>query len=122
MITHYRKSQRKIAMGLLSFHKHLKHEHPSLKEIDHYEERDQYELYCYYYDEAANNIQGVLGVEVLNDHELILHDISLNPSYRGEGLGFVMLDQLQNRYPDYQIIGTKATAAYLAKWHRRIEN
>ncbi|MEO1772933.1 MULTISPECIES: GNAT family N-acetyltransferase [Enterococcus] len=122
MITHYRKNQRKIAMGLLSFHKYLKEEHPRLKEIEHYEEGEPYQLYCYYYDEATNNVQGVLGIEQLNNQEIILHDISLNPSYRGEGLGFVMLDQLQEHYPEYHIIGTTATAAYLAKWKRKTGN
>ena len=37
MLTHYRKENRKIAMGLLSFHKKLADKENRLKEIDTYE-------------------------------------------------------------------------------------
>lgn len=44
MLTHYRKENRKIAMGLLSFHKKLTGK-TLLKEIDTYESEDDYELF-----------------------------------------------------------------------------
>ena len=40
MLTHYRKENRKIAMGLLSFHKKLTGKTSLLKEIDTYESED----------------------------------------------------------------------------------
>lgn len=45
MLTHYRKENRKIAMGLLSFHKKLTGKTSLLKEIDMYESEDDYELF-----------------------------------------------------------------------------
>ncbi len=45
MLTHYRKENRKIAMGLLSFHKKLTGKPSLLKEIDTYESEDDYELF-----------------------------------------------------------------------------
>ncbi len=45
MLTHYRKENRKIAMGLLSFHKKLTGKSSLLKEIDTYESEDDYELF-----------------------------------------------------------------------------
>lgn len=45
MLTHYRKENRKIAMGLLSFHKKLNAESSLLKEIDTYESAEDYELF-----------------------------------------------------------------------------
>ncbi len=45
MLTHYRKENRKIAMGLLSFHKKLTGKTSLLKEIDTYESEDDYELF-----------------------------------------------------------------------------
>ena len=44
MLTHYRKENRKIAMGLLSFHKKLTGKTSLLKEIDTYESEDWYLL------------------------------------------------------------------------------
>ncbi|GCF92781.1 protein RibT [Enterococcus florum] len=118
MITLYRKNQRKIAMGLLSFHKNL-HEHRHLlKEIDTYEEDEKYQLYCFYCDGSSKNVQGLIGISLDDAQELVLHDICLNPSYRGERLGYEMMDQLQQAHPDHRIIGTRATAAFLDKWKR----
>lgn len=120
MLTQYRKNQRKIAMGLLSFHESLKDQQHLLKEIDTYEGDDRYQLYCYYADNS-DNVQGVVGVSRLEDQEIVLHDISLNPSYRGEGISITMMDELQAMYPNQKIIGTPATSAFLAKWqeHKR---
>ncbi|MBO0410738.1 GNAT family N-acetyltransferase [Enterococcus hulanensis] len=120
MLTQYRKNQRKIAMGLLSFHESLKDQQHLLKEIDTYEGDDRYQLYCYY-DDNSDNVQGVVGVSQLEDQEIVLHDISLNPSYRGEGISITMMDELQAMYPNQKIIGTPATSAFLAKWqeHKR---
>lgn len=117
MLSHYRKNQRKIAMGLLSFHESLKDHQHLLKEIDTYEDDDRYQLYCYY-DEHSDNVQGVVGVSQLEDQEIVLHDISLNPSYRGEGVSLKMMEELQALYPDQTIIGTPATSAFLAKWRK----
>lgn len=45
MLTHYRKENRKIAMGLLSFHKKLTDKSNLLKEINTYETEEGYELF-----------------------------------------------------------------------------
>lgn len=118
MLTKYRKNQRKIAMGLLGFHDGLKDQKHLLKEIDTYEEDERYQLFCYY-DETSDNVQGVIGISQLEGDELILHDISLNPSYRGEGISLKMMDELQELYPEELIIGTPATSMFLAKWQER---
>ena len=115
MLVQYRKNQRKIAMGLLSFHESLKDQQHLLKEIDAYENEERYQLYCYY-DENSDNVQGVIGVSSLEDNEIVLHDISLNPSYRGEGVSIKMMDELQRIYSNQLIIGTPATSPFLAKW------
>ena len=48
MLTHYRKENRKIAMGLLSFSQKLNAESSLLKEIDTYESAEDYELFFLY--------------------------------------------------------------------------
>ncbi|MGG5358754.1 MULTISPECIES: GNAT family N-acetyltransferase [unclassified Enterococcus] len=115
MLTYYRKENRKIAMGLLSFHKKMSEQFSLLKEIDTYETDPAFELF-FYTPEDSTNIQGVIGVEWLDKEHLIVHDISLNPSYRGEKIGYQMLDELQEKYPNVQFDHTEATKLFLTKW------
>lgn len=115
MLTYYRKEQRKIAMGLLSFHKNLVEYQTLLKEIDMYEaENDLYLLF--WLPDGEQNIQGVVGIEVETAEAMILHDISINPSFRGEKLGFELLNEVAAKYPQMKIYGTLATSTYLSKW------
>ncbi|ASZ07152.1 MULTISPECIES: GNAT family N-acetyltransferase [Enterococcus] len=115
MLTHYRKENRKIAMGLLSFHKKLTDQTDLLKEIDVYEAENDYELF-FFTPEDSTNIQGIIGIEWIDKNQLVIHDISLNPSYRGENMGFLMLNELQEKYPEVTFLATEVTKPYLSKW------
>lgn len=115
MLKHYRKEQRKIAMGLLSFHQKLSESHSLLKGIDTYEQDETFKL-LFWTPEGDPNIQGILGIEKETPEAIVLHDISLNPSFRGEKLGFQLLDELVTLYPEAKIYGTLATSTYLSKW------
>ncbi|WP_086347494.1 GNAT family N-acetyltransferase [Candidatus Enterococcus clewellii] len=115
MLIPYRKEQQKIAVGLLSFHDKMEKYHSLLNEIDMYEQEERLTLF-FWVPAQGENIQGLLGVEYITETQLILHDISLNPSYRGEGLGFQLLDELRDSYSEVEIIGTSATKEYLDKW------
>jgi len=116
MLKEYRKEQRKIAMGLLSFHQNLTEYQSLLKEIDMYETSPQLHLY-FWNPEQTSNIQGIVGVEINQElATVVIHDISLTPSYRGEQIGYLLLDELLALYPDYIVMGTVATSNYLAKW------
>lgn len=119
MLTHYRKENRKIAMGLLSFHKKLTDQTDLLKEIDVYEAENDYELF-FFTPEDSTNIQGIIGIEWIDKNQLVIHDISLNPSYRGENMGFLMLNELQEKYPEVTFLATEVTKPYLSKWQRSI--
>ncbi|MGN8982440.1 N-acetyltransferase [Enterococcus villorum] len=118
MLTHYRKENHKIAMGLLSFHKKLTDKSNLLKEINTYETEEGYELF-FFTPEGSTNIQGIIGVYWGENKELIIHDVSLNPSYRGDKMGVLMLDELQAKYPDFTIRPTEITEPYLTKWINR---
>lgn len=117
MLIPYRKEQQKIAVGLLSFHDKMEKYHSLLNEIDMYEQEERLTL-LFWTPEQGANIQGLLGIENVSTTQLILHDISLNPSFRGEGLGFQLLDELKENYRDIEIMGTSATKEYLNKWLR----
>lgn len=115
MLSHYRKEQRKIAMGLLSFHKKMQAHQNLLKEIDTYEQEEAFCLFLWKPLDSTN-VQGLLGVEFQTPKQVILHDIALSPSFRGEKVGYQMLDELVERYPEIQLTGTSATNGYLNKW------
>lgn len=115
MLTYYRKEQRKIAMGLLSFHQKLTENHSLLKEIDVYETEPNLHL-LFWTPAGEQNIQGIVGIEVETNDAMILHDISINPSFRGEKLGFDLLNEVVQLYPQTKIYGTLATSSYLSKW------
>jgi riboflavin biosynthesis RibT protein len=117
MLTRYRKEQRKIAMGLLSFHKKMQHHQNLLKEVDTYEQQENFRLFLWKPVDSSN-VQGVIGLEFKSPQheEAILHDIVLSPSFRGEKVGYQMLDELLERYPQLVLEGTAATQAYLNKW------
>ncbi|EOL44301.1 GNAT family N-acetyltransferase [Enterococcus caccae] len=115
MLNYYRKEQRKIAMGLLSFHQKLTEYHSLLKEIDMYETDSNLHL-LFWTPDGEQNIQGIVGIEVETSEAMILHDISINPSFRGEKLGFDLLNEVEKLYPDTKIYGTLATSPYLSKW------
>lgn len=115
MLTHYRKEQRKIAMGLLSFHKKMAEQHAFLTEIDTYEQAENFRLYLWK-PVDSQNVQGVIGIQILDPEQVILHDVVISPSYRGEKLGYQLLEELAERYPEVTIKGTSATNAYLTKW------
>lgn len=117
MLIAYRKEHQKIAVGLLSFHDKMEKYHSLLNEIDMYEQKEELALF-FWIPAQGENIQGLLGIEYLSNSRLILHDISLNPSFRGEGLGFHVLDELKEKYSDAEIIGTSATKDYLEKWQQ----
>ncbi len=70
MLTHYRKENRKIAMGLLSFHKKLTGKTSLLKEIDTYESEDDYELFLYArrFNQHSRDYWYLLGNERSADH------------------------------------------------------
>lgn len=120
MLTYYRKEQRKIAMGLLSFHQKLTEYRSLLKEIDMYENDENLHLLLWTPD-GEQNIQGIIGIELEDSVGIVVHDISITPSFRGEKLGFELLNEVLERYPELKLYGTAATSAYLSKWKEHNE-
>lgn len=118
MLVKYNKNQKKIAMGLMSFHKNkkLKEYENLLKSVDWYEEHEGWKLYFWKPDDS-DKVQGIIGGEwKKDDGEFIVYDLALNPSMRGEGYGFNMLNDLQKQYPDTVLVGTKITKDFIETW------
>lgn len=115
MLIPYRKEYQKIALGFLSFHAKMKQYGPLLKELDWYEQQEHFHLYFWAPDDSKK-IQGIVGVSDEKEGLLVLHDISISPSFRGEGYGFLVLDEVNELYPDRALYGTVATTPFLSKW------
>lgn len=92
MLIRYKRSYEKIAMGLLSFvpsEKDLKKLQQTIKK---YEEEETWQLFLW----KDEDIIGIVGIEVVNENKAILQHVSVNPSYRSQGVGREMVHALMD--------------------------
>lgn len=116
MLVQYNDSSRKITMGLLSYISDLKEPARLKEELDWYEAEEERQLFLWKSEETRNFI-GIIGVEV-KDIVLLRH-ISIDPSYRNEGITYKILDALQERFKDKNIASTLDTASIISKWQKK---
>ncbi|WP_078576928.1 GNAT family N-acetyltransferase [Salipaludibacillus agaradhaerens] len=109
MLIPYKKEYEKIAMGLLSFMPGEKRVQDIQKTLDTYRSSTEWKLYLWKHKDGS--IIGVAGIEEANEH-IYLHDITLNPSYRNEGVAKQMVDELEHLYKT-PLKGTKVTEHFL---------
>lgn len=114
MLYHYKKAFEKIAMGLMSYASDLNQTTRLLEEMELYQKDPERELYLWK-SEETDDFVAVLGVEI-EQKVLLLRLISVNPSYRNEGISSKMLDALQKLYPDLPIMGTLETTPIIQAW------
>lgn len=116
MLLDYKNDYEKISMGLLSFVPDLKDVSRLQDEMDWYQSKEDRKLYLWK-SEDTQDIIGVIGAEIGNDMILLRH-ISINPSFRNEGISYKMLEALERRFPQKKIMGTLETSALVAKWEQ----
>ena len=116
MLLDYKNDYEKISMGLLSFVPDLKDVSRLQDEMDWYQSKEDRKLYLWK-SEDTQDIIGVIGVEIGNDMILLRH-ISINPSFRNEGISYNMLEALECRFLQKKILGTLETSALVAKWEQ----
>ncbi|HEY2421969.1 MAG TPA: GNAT family N-acetyltransferase [Neobacillus sp.] len=112
MLIRYKKAFEKIAMGLLSFmptEKDLKKLQLTMKE---YETDDNWQLFLW----KEEDIIGLIGVFYHDDGTTLeVQHISVNPSYRFQGIGKSMVKALKEMYSDKEIISNEETAPFIEK-------
>lgn len=118
MLIQYNEDYKKIAMGLLSYLPDLKEPSRIEEEIEWYEAEDFRQLYLWKSNETGNLI-GLVGVEV--EDLVLLRHISIDPSYRNEGLSYKMLDAVKERYPEQTIVSTLETASIISAWQKKTD-
>lgn len=110
MLIRYKKAYEKIAMGLLSFmpnEKDLKKLQSTMKK---YENETDWQLFLW----KEEDITGLIGV-TLEDDQVYVQHISVNPSHRHEGIGTRMLHSLIEMYKEKEILPTEHTEAFFEK-------
>jgi len=111
MLFRYKKAYEKIAMGLLSFvpsEKDLKKLQQTIKQ---YEEDEDWQLFLW----KEEDIIGIVGVHIEGETAELYH-VSVNPSYRNQGVGRRMIQALKDTLGEkYQLVPTKQSKDFLEK-------
>jgi riboflavin biosynthesis RibT protein len=110
MLIKYKCSYEKIAMGLLAYMPGEKNVKKLQQTIKKYEEDSCWQLYLW----KEDSIVGIAGITLLEDQRVQLNHISVNPSYREEGLGKKMVTALQELYKG-KVVPSVQTTLFFAK-------
>lgn len=116
MLLDYKNTYEKITMGLLSFIPDFKDVTRLKFELDWYQQEENRKLFLWRGEETQDMI-AVIGVET-GDELILLRHISINPSFRNEGISYKILEALERQFPDQKIIGTLETAQLIVKWEQ----
>lgn len=109
MLIRYKKSYEKIAMGLLSYMPGGLTVKMLQETIHSYETDEDWQLFLWKKDD---DLIGLLGIH-LDEGAYTVHHISVNPSFRNEGIGREMIVRLQQQYAALACKSTDETAAFL---------
>lgn len=111
MLVRYKKTGEKIAMGLLSFMPQEKDLKKLLETIHMYETNPNWHLFMWKKEE---DFVGLIGVESIDNICKIQH-ITVTPSYRGEGIGKQMVNNISHFLPCSEVIATETTKRFINK-------
>ncbi|MFJ7933408.1 GNAT family N-acetyltransferase [Sporosarcina sp. NPDC096371] len=111
MLLRYKKTYEKIAMGLLSYMPGDKNAKKLQETIHRYETDENWQLYLL---KKEDDFIGLVGVELGNDDYTLYH-LSVNPSFRGEGVGKEMVTKLQALFPNKTCKSTDETELFIKK-------
>ncbi|MDP4169209.1 MAG: GNAT family N-acetyltransferase [Bacillota bacterium] len=111
MLIRYKKAFEKIAMGLLSFmpsEKDLKKLQQTMKQ---YETEEDWQLFLW----KEEDIIGLMGVLFVSDEIIEIQHISVNPSFRYQGIGKKMVKAFREMFVDKNVRANDNTVAFIDK-------
>lgn len=111
MLLRYKKTYEKIAMGLLSYMPSEKGVKKLQMTMHMYETEADWQLFLYKKEE---DFIGLVGV-IMGENEYSLNHITVNPSFRGEGIGKEMVTKLRELFPTKECMSTEDTDLFLRK-------
>ncbi|WP_432364029.1 GNAT family N-acetyltransferase [Sporosarcina sp. UB5] len=115
MLLRYKKAYEKIAMGLLSFMPGEKSVKKLQETIHLYEKDEDWQLYLLKQDE---DIIGLAGIRLDGNSYTVMH-LSVNPSFRGEGIGSKIIGKLGELFPDLECKSNEHTESFLKRCLQR---
>lgn len=118
MLIRYKKSFEKIAMGLLSFMPEEKDLKKLQQTIKLYETEEDWQLFLW----KEEDIIGLIGMIVNGEDNWEIQHISVNPSYRSQGIGKRMVKALQEMYPAKHVSANEVTSAFFQKCESHLDN
>ena len=96
MLIRYKKDLEKIAMGLLSFMPEEKDVKKLQQTIKEYETNSNWHLYLW----RDEDVLGAIGIKIVDEINVIVQHISVNPSHRNLGIGKKMIEAIKELYQD----------------------
>ena len=111
MLIRYKKTYEKIAMGLLSYMPSEQNVKALQETINEYETIENWQLFL---RKEEDDVIGLIGIK-LSDNAYTIQHLSVNPSFRGEGIGTDMVKRIHELFPDKTCLGTEVTATFLEK-------
>ena len=118
MLYKYKKSSKKVAMGLLSLVTKNKSVSHLSETIEVYEKNKQMQLYFW---KEGENITGLAGVEI-GDHDFSIIHLSVNQSYPVEETGLQIVEELRLLMRGKEMILSRGAALYLGKIRHMAED
>lgn len=112
MLTRYKRSNEKIAMGLLSFMPNERSVKQLKKTMELYNERPDWQLFLW---KAGDDYIGAIGIHVEDDENFIVQHISVIPSFRGEGIGHSMVEGVERLMPGRRARPSEETKPFMMK-------
>ncbi|WP_010631625.1 GNAT family N-acetyltransferase [Sporolactobacillus vineae] len=110
MLIRYKKNYEKIAMGLLSYVPSEKDIKLLLQTIRKYESQDDWQLFLW---KDGEDIIGVIGIHTESAEKATIEHLSVNPSFRAEGVGKRIISALMEFLGDkVKLVPSAALAAY----------
>lgn len=117
MLTRVESNNEKISMGLLSLSNDLETTAELLDELKWFKAEDDRKLYLYKEDSSSDYI-ALIGIEISGE-VILIRRFNITPSFRNEGYGFKMLDELDELYSDKKLTSTLENSQVLVEWQQR---
>lgn len=126
MLVRSKNRNEKIVMGLLSYTFENASPEDTRSLLEEYRNDPDKDIFLYK-DQTSDNYLGIVTIErhhLVNSNDsdiesILVPRIAVIPSYRSEGIGFKIYDNLRNLYPNATLIGSIRTSDLLAKWSKQ---
>ncbi|RFU67788.1 GNAT family N-acetyltransferase [Peribacillus saganii] len=112
MLIRYKKSFEKIAMGLLSFMPEEKDIKKLQNTMKQYETDTNWQLFLW---KEEDDVIGLVGIVAGHNDTVSIQHISVNPSFRFQGIGKTMIKAVMDMFPEKEFQPNEHTAAFLEK-------